>query len=48
MYGLWKFYLDYTYQADTELDQNMTPKVEFVSKWSYDEGEDVYYKTNKY
>lgn len=47
MYGLWSFYLDVSYQSDTELDQDFTPKVQFFSEWSMDEGEDVYYKTNK-
>jgi hypothetical protein len=47
MYGAWSFFLNVSHQSGTDLDEMITPKVEFFSEWSYDEGEYIYYKTNK-
>ena len=51
-YGAWKFFLDLTHLADTDVDEWATPKVQFFSEWYYEgdgekEGEFVYFKTNK-
>jgi hypothetical protein len=51
MYGAWTFILDVVYISEedrADLDELVTPKVEFFSLWSFDETEYVYFKTNYY